>query len=124
MIRPADYGIIAFCTILTALAFYHVYGQPSEPAAYVRIESAETQWIYSLDEDRHLEIPGPLGITEVAVKNQGVRVVSSPCRNKIAMLSGEITRSQQWLINLPNQVFIYIEGGSALHDGDVDDVAF
>jgi hypothetical protein len=93
-------------------------------AATVRVESRNGTFIYALDENRTLAFEGPLGITEVVIEEGNVHVASSPCKNQIAVSAGKISRSGQWLINLPNEVFIFIEGGDFHVKDDLDDLAF
>lgn len=93
-------------------------------AATVRVESRDGTFIYALDENRNLAFEGPLGITEVVIEEGKVHVASSPCKNQIAVSAGKISKSGQWLINLPNEVFIFIEGGDPIGKDTIDDLAF
>jgi len=116
--------IIIFITLTVILLFsVRVYSQPSENK-HVIVEAEENTWMYDLDQDRTVMIPGPLGETEVVIEEGAVHVHDSPCRNKICVSTGSIRRSGQWIICLPNDVFIRIEGTEAADDGQVDDIAF
>jgi hypothetical protein len=55
-------------------------------------------------------VPGPLGDTVVVIENGSVRVVSSPCPEKICIKTGRISKPGQWIACLPNKVFISIRG--------------
>jgi hypothetical protein len=70
----------------------------------------EQQWIYPLDGEATLHVPGPLGDTVVVVEEGGVRVISSPCPEKICIKTGKISKPGQWIACLPNRVFISIQG--------------
>jgi hypothetical protein len=76
----------------------------------VRIIASDQEWIYPLDEERKLKIPGPLGETAVTIQNGTVRVTSSPCNEKICIAMGEISKPGSWIACLPNRVFIRIGG--------------
>lgn len=80
-------------------------------------------WVYSLDTDVHTHIPGPLSETEVIIQDGSVHIPASPCRDKICISMGQISRPGQWIICLPNDVFVRVEGVEA-EDREVDDVAF
>ena len=76
----------------------------------VRIQASDQEWIYPLDEERKLKIPGPLGETAVTIQNGTVRVTASPCNEKICIAMGEISKPDSWIACLPNRVFIRIGG--------------
>ncbi|MEA3222585.1 MAG: NusG domain II-containing protein [Thermodesulfobacteriota bacterium] len=66
--------------------------------------------IYSLDQDTTINVPGPLGYTVVAIKSCKVSVKSSPCPNKICVLTGKIEHTGEGLICIPNKVNVIIKG--------------
>ena len=71
---------------------------------------AERQWIFPLDASTTLRVPGPIGETVVVIQDGSVRVVSSPCPEKVCIKTGRISRPGQWIACLPNRVFISIRG--------------
>jgi len=73
-------------------------------------QGAEQQWIYPLDAELTLRVPGPLGETVVVIEDGAVRVISSPCPEKICVKTGRISKPGQWIACLPNRVFISIQG--------------
>jgi hypothetical protein len=93
----------------------------SEPLVHIRVE--DKQWVYDLKQERTVLIPGPLGDTEVVIENGYVHVLDSPCQAKICVASGEISRNNEWIICLPNRVFITIVGKKE-SGGDVDEVVY
>ncbi len=121
-VKPADVIIIGVTLLVIAVISLQIYGNRSE-ASQVRIDAAGVQWIYPLEQDVRLIIPGPIGETEVIIEKGEVHVHDSSCRNKICVTTGEIHRVGQWIICLPNDVFIRIEGAEPA-DEEVDDVAF
>ncbi|TVR61305.1 MAG: hypothetical protein EA426_03575 [Spirochaetaceae bacterium] len=76
----------------------------------VRVQSAEGEFLYPLNESRLVRVNGPLGTTEVEIDDGRVRVTEDPGYRQICVLQGGITRAGDWLACLPNQVFIRIEG--------------
>jgi hypothetical protein len=80
------------------------------PAAGRSASGHERQWIFPLDAQTTLRVPGPLGDTVVVIENGSVRVVSSPCPEKICIKTGRISKPGQWIACLPNKVFISIRG--------------
>ncbi len=88
----------------------------------VVIGASSDEWIYPLGEDRTMEVPGPLGVTVVHIREGYVSVHTSPCVNQTCVSSGRISGAGQWLACLPNQVFVRIEGRN--DDGSPDAHAF
>jgi hypothetical protein len=81
-------------------------GVPAAPST----AGSEQQWIYPLDAQTTLRVPGPLGETVVVIEDGTVRVVRSPCPEKICIKTGRISKPGQWIACLPNRVFISIRG--------------
>lgn len=91
-------------------------------SAFVAIEAEGKSLLYSLDEDRILEFDGPLGRTIVIIEDRQVRVTEDPGPLQICVRDGWIDRAGEWLICLPNQVFIRIEGNQ--EDSEIDATVF
>ncbi len=104
---------IALSAGATVLAQAH-YGESST----VAIQAEGRSLLYSLDEDRELEFEGPLGRTIVVIQDRSVRVTEDPGPQQICVRDGWIDSAGEWLICLPNRVFIRIEGDQ--QDADVD----
>lgn len=105
---PLDYvvGVVTVCALLFFLlfAFRSVEGQP-----FVYIVSESGEQIYPLSETAlTFTLSGPVGETEVAIQNRSVRVLRSPGREQICVNKGEISQHGEWLICLPNHIFIRI----------------
>jgi hypothetical protein len=108
--RPFDF--VAFFVALAVLVTVSVYtyGGRSGPTS-VRIEAAGSEWLYPIDEDRDIAVAGPLGNTDVEIRDGAAKVLRSPCPHKICISMGEIQDSGEWIACLPNRVFVRIEGG-------------
>ncbi len=65
----------------------------------------------SLADDRRFSVDGPLGKTEVEIRDRRVRVIDSPCRRKTCVHTGWIHRPYQTIICMPNRVVISLIGG-------------
>ncbi|UCF98694.1 MAG: NusG domain II-containing protein [Spirochaetaceae bacterium] len=76
----------------------------------ITITAAEGMWIYPLDSEATLRVPGPLGDTVVTIREGSVQVLSSPCPEKICIKTGRISKPGQWIACLPNRVFIAVQG--------------
>lgn len=107
-LRPLD-GFAILLSLFSLGAFsWYVYGAPrGEGALYIQNEAKV--WIYPLNKDREVVVPGPLGNTRVRVDHGAAFVEHSPCRDKICVHMGRISRNGEWVACLPNRVFLRID---------------
>ena len=77
-------------------------------AESVIIEASGEKYVYMLDTDRAIEVPGPLGNTIVRIVDSEVFVEDSPCRDKLCVLAAPIQKAGEWNACMPNKVFIRI----------------
>mgnify|MGYP006150849333 FL=1 len=69
----------------------------------------------ALTTDQNKEVKGPLGLTEVEIKKGQVRIVKSPCKNKVCIKSGYIRYADRLVACIPNRVVVRIVG--SMHRG-------
>jgi hypothetical protein len=111
-LRPLDF--LAFVLALALFAGSLSLASASSGATpALHIESGDRSWVYPLDTDIELDIPGPLGVTHVQIQGSQAWVSESPCREKICISMGHIDQSGAWIACLPNRVFLRIEGAQA-----------
>ena len=65
-----------------------------------------------LDQDQKTHVKGPIGLTEIEVKNGQARIIRSPCKNKVCIKSGYIRYADRLAACIPNRVVIRIVGKS------------
>jgi hypothetical protein len=109
-VAPLDFAAFGLALAVVALVAVRVYAGPSGAPA-VHLRGPRQEWIFPLDSDRTVAVPGPLGDTVVQIRRGQARVLSSPCPEKICVRSGAIARPGQWIACLPNRVFIDIQAG-------------
>lgn len=97
--------VVVFFTMFLFLAIYSNKGE----SLIVVIKSQEKEWVYPLDMDVDIDVPGKLGETKVRIKNKEVSIVSSPCPHKTCIQSPALKKLGDWNACLPNQVFVYIK---------------
>lgn len=109
-LKPLDY--LAFLAAAAALVFVFSFAADSGgDILQVRIGAGDgTEWLYPLDSEIVVHIPGPLGETEVEIRDGQVWVIDSPCVQKICIASSPVSRAGTWIACLPNKVFVRIEG--------------
>lgn len=109
-LRSLDILAIALAMGVITLFSVQAYtgaGNSSE----VSIQADGKNFLYPLDQDTQFSVSGPIGETTIQIKNHEVRVVSSPCRDKICIAAGWLAHTGQWTACLPNRVFVRVEGG-------------
>lgn len=81
--------------------------------AKVIIESGgELYATYSLHEDRTLKVPAPNSddaYNVVEIKDGKVSVTEATCKNQVCVRHGEISRSGESIVCLPNRLVVRIE---------------
>ncbi len=108
-IKAIDYLIFFFALSVIALISAQVYSGTSS-SSQITISGVEGRWVYPLDQEQTVSIAGPLGETVVRIEEGTVRVLSSPCPEKLCIKTGRIEKPGQWIACLPNRVLITIRG--------------
>ncbi len=111
IIKPFDYAIVIGVCIAISVVSYRVYAVDNRPPM-VSIKSESGLSLYSIDTNHHLEVSGPLGVTHIEIVGGKAKVVSSPCRDKLCLLKGELTKNGDWTACMPNRVYVGVQGKS------------
>jgi hypothetical protein len=119
-LRAFDYGAILGALGITVLSGALVYGGGGGEAR-VLIQGSGGRWVFPRDAAETLAVPGPLGETVVELRDGEARIRSSPCANQTCVSAGAVRSPRQWLVCLPNRVFVSVEGGREAGDGNEPD---
>ena len=112
---PGDWIVICAGLLLVIMLFLTLWH--GERAAKLRIRQGNSIYAtLSLDQERTLDIRGPLGTTRIVIHQGQVRFVSSPCRNQYCVHQGWLSRAGQVAICLPNQVSLELLGARKNYD--------
>jgi len=84
----------------------------------VVIEGSGRRWVYPLDAEETIAVPGPLGNTVVRIHDSQAWVESSPCDNKTCVHAGKLRSGWNFAACLPNSVLVMIAGSDS--SGAVD----
>ncbi len=111
-----DRKLVLLLSALVFLSFLVPLRQ--EAGARLLVESGDkTLFVASLDQPQLVELSGPLGLTRFEIKDGAVRVLSSPCPNKICIGLGAARHSGDLLACVPNRLVFRIAGKSAEGQG-------
>jgi hypothetical protein len=116
-IKTPDIFIIILVAGLTFSSAYLAYLKPQN-SQRVLIMGQDSEWIFPLNVDETVIVPGPLGNTVVRIEDNSVRVEFSPCQNQMCVAAGVLRRHGNWAVCLPNNVLVMIEGID--EESDVD----
>lgn len=114
-LKPGDWLVLAAGLALVGLLFATLWHP--EQAARLRIRSGDQVYAtLSLDQQRTLDIHGPLGVSRIVVDHGRVRFQSSPCSNQYCVHQGWLQRAGQAAVCLPNQISLELLGGDKSYD--------
>lgn len=103
--------IIIVALLFVSVAFIPYMGSQSHDTVVV-YRGGDVIAEYRLDEDRVFHVDGLLGTLEIEIRDEKVRVNSSPCRHQICVNRGWISRSYEQIICAPNLVLLLIHSNS------------
>jgi hypothetical protein len=116
LFKPLDAAVALLSLGAVVSSGVAVYATPHDNAQ-VSVCGQDGAWIFPLDAEDTVTVPGPLGNTVVAIHGGRVRVLSSPCGNQTCVAQGDIKAAGQWIACLPNNVFTIIESGETNQEG-------
>ena len=115
LFRPGDWLVVLLGLIICTVSFPLVWrGGIAEKAIIKR--GGEIFAELDLSRNRRIDVPGPLGITTVAVEKRRVRVVSDPGMHQYCVRQGWLERSGEIAICAPNQVSVQVIGNKEAYD--------
>ncbi len=115
-LKIGDYIIIVLTTGLILLIFTLTYGFNGSER-YVEITNVKSSTRYDPDVNRVVEVEGPIGITRVIIEDGRAWVEDSPCRDKICIKMGTVSRPGEEAVCLPNRVIVQMKGERGGVDG-------
>jgi hypothetical protein len=70
----------------------------------------------ALNRDQTVEVPGPLGVSTIAIRNSQVRIASDPGPRQYCVRQGWLKQAGEIAICLPNQVSVELTGALKKYD--------
>ena len=109
-ITTADKILVAALLILNGWLFIN-WGTGFTEGNWVVVTVNQKETIrLPLKTDQITHVKGPLGLTEVEIKNGRARILRSPCKNKVCIKSGYIRYADRLAACIPNRVVVRIVG--------------
>lgn len=108
MIKFIRFGdIIIFIFIIAFSFFYAKKIIENNKASKIIIESSEKSLRFDLNNEREIIIEGLLGESKILIKDNEVKFLESPCRDKLCVKAGILKNAP--LICMPNGIIIRFE---------------
>lgn len=108
MIKFIRFGdIIIFIFIIAFSFFYAKKLMENNKASKIIIESSEKSLRFDLNNEREIIIEGLLGESKILIKDNEVKFLESPCRDKLCIKAGILKNAP--LICMPNGIIIRFE---------------
>jgi hypothetical protein len=117
LIKPlaGDYFVMLSGLLLVLLLFKALWQH--EVAAKLIIRQGDHIFAtLSLNQERNLNIHGPIGDSKVIIHHGKVRFESSPCHSQYCVHQGWLSQAGQVAICLPNRVSLELVGAQKKYD--------
>ncbi|GHU67240.1 hypothetical protein FACS189447_09260 [Spirochaetia bacterium] len=108
-LKPLDIPVILLSLALCIGTGIMVYTVPRGEARVI-IRGPDRAWVFPLNVEEVVSVPGPLGDTLIEIHGGNAAITASPCNNQTCVAQGRLSRQGQWTACLPNTVFLLIEG--------------
>ncbi|HDP89311.1 MAG TPA: NusG domain II-containing protein [Thioalkalivibrio sp.] len=108
--KPGDWLVVVLAALLIGALYAHFW-TPGAPAAYALIHAGDdAARQVALDEHRHLHVEGPLGTSQVEVRDGRARFTASPCNDRFCVHYGWLDHAGEVIACVPNRVVVQLVG--------------
>jgi hypothetical protein len=114
-LKIGDWIIMLSCVLFTLWLALTVWHGGAADKALIRSGGKIFREV-SLSRDQIIEVPGPLGVSKIAIHNRQVRIASDPSPRQYCVRQGWLKQAGEISICLPNQVSIELNGGNKRYD--------
>jgi len=114
-IKPGDWLTLlagAVCVVLLAIQLWS--GELADQAL-IRSGGKVFQTV-PLSRNQNIAVPGPLGISIIAINNRKVRIASDPSPRQYCVRQGWLQQAGEIALCLPNQVSVELLGSRKSYD--------
>lgn len=115
MWRPGDVLVIALVLAMVGGLATGIYTGASVDRAQV-LQGELGATTYPAWESRKFSVTGPLGETRIEISDGAVRILSSPCQQKICVNRGWLSHAGETVACLPNRISVTLLGDDPRFD--------
>ena len=114
-IKMGDWIVLLLGALLTAWLAATVWRGGVADKAVIR-SGGKIFTVVPLSRDQTIEVPGPLGISRIAIHNLQARIAADPSPRQYCVRQGWLKQAGEIAVCLPNQVSVELSGGRKRYD--------
>jgi hypothetical protein len=114
-IKPGDWLTLLLGSMCVALITLKLWGGDLADKAIIRSGGKIFREV-PLSRDQRIEVPGPLGISIINIKQRKARIASDPSPRQYCVRQGWLQQAGEIALCLPNQVSIELAGSYKRYD--------
>ena len=114
-IKPGDWLTLLLGSMLVALLTLQLWNGDLADKAIIR-GGGKIFSVVPLSRNQQIEVPGPLGISIIAIQNHKARIASDPSPRQYCVRQGWLQQAGEIALCLPNQVSVELVGNKKKYD--------
>ncbi len=114
-IKPGDWLVLLLGAFFSAWLAASVWHGGAADHAIIRSGGKIFREV-TLSRDALIEVPGPLGLSRIAIHNAQARIASDPSPRQYCVRQGWLKQAGEIAVCLPNQVSVELSGSSKRYD--------
>jgi hypothetical protein len=114
-IKIGDWLTLVLGSVFAALLTWKLWSGELADKAMIR-SGGKVFLEVPLSRDRQIEVPGPLGISVIAIQNRKARIISDPSPRQYCVRQGWLQQAGEIALCLPNQVSVELIGSHKRYD--------
>jgi hypothetical protein len=114
-IKIGDWLTLSLGSICVALLTLELWGGDLADRAIIRSGGKIFREV-PLSRNQQIEVPGPLGISIISIKQRKARIASDPSPRQYCVRQGWLQQAGEIALCLPNQVSIELTGSKKRYD--------
>jgi hypothetical protein len=114
-LKPGDYLVLLSGCLLTVFLAATLWQGGAADRATIR-SGGKVFGVVPLSRDQTIDVPGPLGVSRIAIHGRQARVMADPGLHQYCVRQGWLKQAGEIAICLPNQVSVELSGRSKNYD--------
>lgn len=115
LIKPGDWLVMVLGLALAGFLFSQIRHGGEAQQALIR-KGGEVFAEVSLFQERRISVPGPLGVSMIAISGGAARIVQDPGPRQYCVRQGWLRHEGDVAVCLPNQVSVELVGRKKRYD--------
>ena len=114
-IKPGDWLTLLLGSVCVVLLALKLWSGDVADKAIIRSGGKIFREV-TLSRDQQIEVPGPLGVSIIAIQNRKARIASDPSPRQYCVRQGWLQQAGEIALCLPNQVSVELTGSKKKYD--------